>query len=121
MCQPSQISWHQLLYLFCDKYKISTPVTLGSVEMSKAAGRVEEASFAFHGTVRLQPSDDSCLLVGVKRKTSSFCFLTGGSMPAFLSANANTLVVNLILASAAFILSYPLGLFLYYCSRAPDL
>ena len=75
MCQPSQISWHQLLYLFCDKYKISTPVTLGSVEMSKAAGRVEEASFAFHGTVRLQPSDDSCLLVGVKRKTFNFCFL----------------------------------------------
>ena len=75
MCQPSQISWHQLLYLFCDKYKISTTVTLGSVEMSKAAGRVEEASFAFHGTVRLQPSDDSCLLVGVKRKTFNFCFL----------------------------------------------
>ena len=39
---------------------ISTPVTLGSDETSKAAGRVEEErvrqlpSFAIHGTVTLQ-------------------------------------------------------------------
>ena len=51
---------------------ISTPVTLGSDEGK--SGSVEEArvgplpSFAVHGTVALQPSDDSVQLLSLSRR-----------------------------------------------------
>jgi len=88
---------------------ISTPVTLGSEEGK--AGSVEEArvgplpSFAVHGTVALQPSDDSVQLLSLGRRQEEDLqlLLPEGedlSMPAFLAANTNTLV-NLTLAEDA--------------------
>merc|ERR1712130_599611 len=88
---------------------ISTPVTLGSG--SGKAGAVEEArvgplpSFAVHGTVALQPSDDSVQLLSLGRRQEEDLelLLPEGedlSMPAFLAANTNTLV-NLTLAEDA--------------------
>merc|ERR1712130_220019 len=88
---------------------ISTPVTLGSG--SGKAGAVEEArvgplpSFAVHGTVALQPSDDSVQLLSLGRREEEDLelLLPEGedlSMPAFLAANTNTLV-NLTLAEDA--------------------
>jgi len=81
---------------------ISTPVTLGSNEDGKA-GTVEEArvgplpSFAVHGTVALQPEDDSVQLLSLGRRQEEDLqlLLPEGedlSMPAFLAANTNTLV-----------------------------
>ena len=88
---------------------ISTPVTLGSEEGK--AGSVEEArvgplpNFAVHGTVALQPSDDSVQLLSLGRRQEEDLqlLLPEGedlSMPAFLAANTNTLV-NLTLAEDA--------------------
>ena len=88
---------------------ISTPVTLSSDEGK--AGSVEEArvgplpSFAVHGTVALQPSDDSVQLLSLGRRQEEDLqlLLPEGedlSMPAFLAANTNTLV-NLTLAEDA--------------------
>ena len=88
---------------------ISTPVTLGSDEGK--SGSVEEArvgplpSFAVHGTVALQPSDDSVQLLSLGRRQEEDLqlLLPEGedlSMPAFLAANTNTLV-NLTLAEDA--------------------
>ena len=88
---------------------VSTQVTLGS-DNSKAAGSVEEArigpvpSFAVHGTVTVQPSDDSLQLLSLGRCQEEDCnqlLIPEGedlSMVAFLAANTNTLV-NLNLAS----------------------
>jgi len=89
---------------------ISTPVTLGSNEDGKA-GTVEEArvgplpSFAVHGTVALQPDDDSVQLLSLGRRQEEDLqlLLPEGedlSMPAFLAANTNTLV-NITLAEDA--------------------
>ena len=89
---------------------ISTPVTLGSDEDVKA-GTVEESrvgplpSFAVHGTVALQPDDDSVQLLSLGRRQDEDLqlLLPEGedlSMPAFLAANTNTLV-NLTLAEDA--------------------
>ena len=88
---------------------ISTPVTLGSNDGK--AGIVEEArvgplpSFAVHGTVALQPDDDSVQLLSLGRRQEEDLqlLLPEGedlSMPAFLAANMNTLV-NLTLAEDA--------------------
>ena len=88
---------------------ISTPVTLGSDEGK--AGSVEEArvgplpSFAVHGTVALQPSDDSVQLLSLGRRQEEDLqlLLPEGedlSIPAFLAANRNPLV-NLTLAEDA--------------------
>jgi len=88
---------------------ISTPVTLGSG--SGKAGAVEEArvgplpSFAVHGTVALQPSDDSVQLLSLGRRQEEDLqlLLPEGedfSIPAFLAANTNTLI-NLTLAEDA--------------------
>merc|ERR1712130_566738 len=88
---------------------ISTPVTLGSG--SGKAGAVEEArvgplpSFAVHGTVALQPSDDSVQLLSLGRRQEEDLqlLLPEGedlSMPAFLAANTNTLV-NITLSEDA--------------------
>merc|ERR1712061_221847 len=85
---------------------ISTQVTLGSDEGK--AGTVEEArvgplpSFAVHGTVALQPSDDSVQLLSLGRRQEEDLQLAlpegeDLSMPAFLAANTDTLV-NLTLA-----------------------
>ena len=89
---------------------ISTPVTLGSDEDGKA-GTVEESrvgplpSFAVHGTVALQPDDDSVQLLSLGRRQDEDLqlLLPEGedfSMPAFLAANTNTLL-NLTLAEDA--------------------
>ena len=88
---------------------ISTPVTLGSNDSK--TGIVEEArvgplpSFAVHGTVALQPDDDSVQLLSLGRRQEEDLqlLLPEGedlSMPAFLAANMNTLV-NLTLAEDA--------------------
>ena len=88
---------------------ISTPVTLGSNDGKP--GIVEEArvgplpSFAVHGTVALQPDDDSVQLLSLGRRQEEDLqlLLPEGedlSMPAFLAANMNTLV-NLTLAEDA--------------------
>ena len=88
---------------------ISTPVTLGSNDGK--AGLVEEArvgplpSFAVHGTVALQPDDDSVQLLSLGRRQEEDLqlLLPEGedlSMPAFLAANMNTLV-NVTLAEDA--------------------
>ena len=88
---------------------ISTPVTLGSNDGK--AGIVEEArvgplpSFAVHGTVALQPDDDSVQLLSLGRRQEEDLqlLLPEGedlSMPAFLAANMNTLV-NVTLAEDA--------------------
>ena len=85
---------------------ISTPVTLVSNEGK--AGSVEEArvgalpSFAVHGTVSLQPSDDSVQLLSLGRRQEEDLelLLPEGedlSIPGFLAANTNTLV-NLTMA-----------------------
>ena len=88
---------------------ISTPVTLGSND--DKPGLVEEArvgplpSFAVHGTVALQPVDDSVQLLSLGRRQEEDLqlLLPEGedlSMPAFLAANMNTLV-NVTLAEDA--------------------
>ena len=88
---------------------ISTPVTLGSNDGKP--GLVEEArvgplpSFAVHGTVALQPDDDSVQLLSLGRRQEEDLqlLLPEGedlSMPAFLAANMNTLV-NVTLAEDA--------------------
>ena len=88
---------------------ISTPVTLGSNDGN--TGIVEEArvgplpNFAVHGTVALQPDDDSVQLLSLGRRQEEDLqlLLPEGedlSMPAFLAANMNTLV-NVTLAEDA--------------------
>ena len=88
---------------------ISTPVTPGSNDSKP--GLVEEArvgplpSFAVHGTVALQPDDDSVQLLSLGRRQEEDLqlLLPEGedlSMPAFLAANMNTLV-NVALAEDA--------------------
>jgi len=90
---------------------ISTPVTLSTPGIEVKAGSVEEArvgplpSFAVHGTVALQPSDDSVQLLSLGRRQDDYLelLLPEGedlSMPAFLAANTNTLV-NITLAEDA--------------------
>ena len=90
---------------------ISTPVTLSTPGIEVKAGSVEEArvgplpSFAVHGTVALQPSDDSVQLLSLGRRQDDYLelLLPEGedlSMPAFLAANTNTLV-NLTLSEDA--------------------
>ena len=90
---------------------ISTPVTLSTPGIEVKAGIVEEArvgplpSFAVHGTVALQPSDDSVQLLSLGRRQDEDLqlLLPEGedlSMPAFLAANTNTLV-NITLSEDA--------------------